>query len=76
MQLVFSEFEMTPLHAAFINHIFNSEFIDLEDAIQYQCTLSSKAKVIITKDIYDFFASGIPVVHPNDFVIRYNKLLH
>ena len=74
MQLTFSEFEITFVKPLFITAIFETNFTDLEDALQYQCALSAKAAVILTKDISDFFDSKIPVIHPNDFVTRYNAL--
>jgi len=75
MQLAFSAFEITPIEPAFIENIFKTHFIDLEDGLQHQCALSAKVFVIITKDIKDYFDSKIPAVHPIDFVIRYNNLL-
>ena len=74
MQLTFSEFEFTPIKPSFITAIFQTHFTDLEDALQYQCALSAKAAIILTKDINDFFDSKIPVIHPHDFVTRYNAL--
>lgn len=73
MQLVFSGFEITAFHPSFISAVFATHFIDLEDGLQYQCALSAKTKVIVTKDLSDFFDSEIPVVHPHDFVRRYNR---
>ncbi len=75
MQLTFSEFEITPIEPSFITAIFKTHFTDLEDGLQYQCALDAKANIIITKDLSDFFDSKIPVVHPHDFVARYNNLL-
>jgi predicted nucleic acid-binding protein len=75
MQLTFSGFEITPLQPSFINAIFKTHFTDLEDGLQYQCAMHAKAKIILTKDIDDYFDSKIPVVHPDDFVARYNELL-
>lgn len=75
MQLAFSAFEMTPVQPSFIDKAFKTFFTDLEDGIQYQCALYAKARVIITKDINDFFDSKIPVVHPSNFVSKYNNLL-
>jgi len=74
MQLTFSAFELTPVNPSFIQSAFSTHFTDLEDALQYQCALHAKSSVIITKDLGDFFDSKIPVVHPIDFVSRYNKL--
>lgn len=75
MQLTFSEFEITPIEPSFITAIFKTHFIDLEDGLQYQCARNAKANIIITKDLSDFFDSKIPVIHPHDFVARYNNLL-
>ncbi len=74
MQLTFLAFEITAIQPAFIPRIFETHFTDLEDGLQYQCALQAKARIILTKDIKDFFDSKIPVVHPNDFVNRYNNL--
>lgn len=74
MELVFSGFEITALQPSYIKNIFLSHFTDLEDALQYQCALAVKAKIIITKDLGDFFDAKIPVIHPHDFVSRYNKI--
>ena len=75
MQFVFSEFLFTPVAASFSEAIFKSRFIDLEDAAQYGCANEAKAKLIVTKDVHDYFPSSIPVIHPQDFVHRYNNLL-
>lgn len=75
MQLTFSEFEITPIKSSFINAVFETHFTDLEDALQYQCALTAKAAIILTKDLTDFFDSKIPVIHPHDFVARYNMLM-
>ena len=75
MQRTFSEFEITPIKPAFINSCFQTHFTDLEDALQYQCAFHAKATIILTKDISDFFDSKIPVIHPHDFVARYNELM-
>lgn len=71
MKLIFSGFEMTSLHGSYIQSVFTTHFTDLEDGLQHQCALAAKAKIIITKDLSDFFDSKIPVVHPQDFVTRY-----
>ncbi|MBN9382379.1 MAG: hypothetical protein J0H74_16540 [Chitinophagaceae bacterium] len=75
MQLVFDAFDMTPLQPSFITKVFSTHFTDLEDGLQYQCALHAKARIILTKDINDFFDSRIPAVHPQDFVSRYQQLL-
>jgi predicted nucleic acid-binding protein len=74
MELVFNELEVTGLQPISFKKIFSTHFTDLEDALQHQCALTAKAAIIITKDIHDFFDSKIPVIHPHDFVSRYNIL--
>jgi len=75
MQLTFSGFNISDIKASFIDNIFKTHFVDIEDGLQYQCALNEKAFVIITRDINDFFDAKIPVVHPIDFVVRYNNTL-
>ena len=74
MELIFTGFETTGLQPSFIKNSFGTYFTDLEDALQYLCAASVKAKLIITKDLNDFFDSKIPVAHPHDFVSSYNRL--
>jgi predicted nucleic acid-binding protein len=75
MKLPFSAFEIIPVQPSFIAETFKTRFTDLEDGLLYQCALHAKARVIITKDIGDFFDSKLPIVHPYDFINRYNHLL-
>ena len=76
MQLTFSQFEITLIKPSFINAVFETHFTDLEDALQYQCAVNAKSTIILTKDIADYFDSKIPVIHPYDFVSRYNELIN
>lgn len=73
MKLTFSELEITPLQPGFISDLFATHFNDLEDGLQYHCAKYAKARIILTKDLNDYFDSKIPVVHPQDFVSRYNR---
>lgn len=75
MQFVFSGFELAPIASSFAEAVFGSRFLDLEDAAQYQCALDARAELIVTKDVHDYFSSQIPVIHPLDFLNRYNSLL-
>ena len=75
MHYTFAGFEITPIQSSYISDIFSTHFTDLEDGLQYQCALHAKARVILTKDIKDYFDSKVPVVHPDDFVNKYNNLL-
>lgn len=74
MELTFSGFEITPIESSFIDNIFKTHFVDLEDGLQYQCAFHSKADLILTKDLKDYFDSKIPIAHPDDFVSKYNDL--
>ena len=74
MQVVFSGFVLTSVADSFSEAVFIIRFPDLDYAAQYQCALQAKAGIIVTKDVHDFFSSKIPVVHPHDFVNRYNNL--
>ena len=46
----------------------NKEFMDLEDALQYQCALEENADFIITRNKKDFLASKIAVYTPAEFL--------
>lgn len=76
MKKFFSAFVISPVLPEMIDRIFQSHFSDLEDALQYECALSHKIDLIVTKNVSDFFASTIPVVHPQDFIKRYYKLFN
>lgn len=51
----------------------NSNFIDLEDALQYYSAEDFGVNIIITKNFFHFKKSSIPVYHPlqyiNEFLI-------
>lgn len=76
MTSVFSQMEITQVKSSDISTVLSGSFVDLEDGLQYQCALSAKANAIITKDVHDYFSSKIPVIHPLDFVTRYNNLFN
>jgi predicted nucleic acid-binding protein len=47
---------------------------DFEDAIQINCASSiSKLKYIVTRNPKDFKKSEIPVISPDEFILKYNK---
>lgn len=75
MQTLFEAFEITSFQSSNVRLVFAGKFLDLEDGLQYECALSAKSAIIITKDVHDFCASVIPVIHPQDFVQRYDNLL-
>lgn len=46
-----------------------SDFIDLEDAIQYFTALHNGAEAIVTRNTADFKAATIPVMPPRDLIV-------
>ena len=63
MELIFAGFETTGLQPSFIKNSFSTYFTDLEDALQYLCAASVKAKLIITKDLTHIAAFESPAVN-------------
>ena len=61
---------VTTVNEAVIDRMLQSDFNDLEDAIQYYSALAFGAEAIVTRNIKDFAASKIPVVSPHDFCIK------
>jgi predicted nucleic acid-binding protein len=59
---------ITTVNEAVIDRMLQSEFGDLEDAIQYYSALSFGAEAIITRNVADYSPSRIPVFTPKDFV--------
>lgn len=61
--------EIQPTQKAQILQALNSDFKDLEDAVQYFCASSiSKLKGIITRNKKDFKSSQIPVFEPWELI--------
>lgn len=65
-----SEFtEIVDVTNAMIRKSIKSDFKDFEDAIQYQCALSSdKLSALVTRDSKDFRKSSIAVLSPKEAV--------
>lgn len=61
---------VTTVNEAVIDRMLQSDFNDLEDAIQYYSALAFGAEAIVTRNTKDFAASKIPVVSPHDFCIK------
>lgn len=64
----FSFFSISTEDAEVAKQAFDSDFKDLEDAIQYYSAIRSKADAIITFNTFDFSNSKIPVMHPAEFL--------
>lgn len=65
-------FEFTSEDAEIVEQSFNSEFTDLEDAIQYFSAVKSRSDAIISFNAHDFASSKIPVYHPLHFLSFFN----
>ena len=71
----FKFFTFTSENAAVMKNVLSSNFIDLEDALQYYSALDSGVQLIITKNKKDFIQSkNIKVLHPSEFIeMHYNN---
>ncbi len=61
-------FKIVPIDAKTISKALETRFEDFEDGVQYQCAISSKAKIIVTRDEKGFSKSKILVSDPVGFV--------
>lgn len=59
---------VTTVNEAVIDRMLQSEFADLEDAIQYYSALEFGAETIITRNIKDYSVSQIPIITPQNFI--------
>ncbi len=66
-QEIFEPFIFTTENNEIVKDALNSEFTDLEDAIQYHSARFSKVDVIITQNQHDFYHSKIAVITPQEF---------
>ncbi len=64
----FSYFDISTEDEETTREALNSNFEDLEDAIQYYSAIKSKADAILTFNAFDFKGSKIPVLHPGEFL--------
>lgn len=49
----------------------SSKFKDFEDALQYYCALKMECNILITRNVKDFKYSDIPILSPNEYLIRF-----
>jgi predicted nucleic acid-binding protein len=70
----FKLYNFTTENNSIMQQVLNSEFADLEDALQYFSAIDSKIEILITKNKKDFdLTKNIIVLHPREFVeIYYN----
>lgn len=67
----FAEFDFTSENNLIIQSAMNSDFRDLEDALQFFSAKDSEIDIIITKNFFDYEHSSIPVYHPLEFINRF-----
>ena len=53
---------------AVIDRVLQSDFADLEDAIQHYSALAAGASVIVTRNKADYASAGIPVLTPCEYL--------
>ena len=51
----------------------NSDFSDYEDSLQYFSSLRQDCDILITRNVRDFKGAQIPVMTPDEFLIRLKK---
>lgn len=59
---------VTTIDAHVIDRTLQSDFPDLEDAMQYYSALASNAEVILTRNMKDFATANILVQSPIEFI--------
>lgn len=64
----FSAFIFTREDSNIMEKVLQSDFEDLEDALQYYSAVDEGVNIIITKNFFDFKNSSIPVYHPLQYI--------
>ncbi len=64
----FSAFIFTREDLNVMEKVLQSDFEDLEDALQYYSAMVEGVNIIITKNFFDFKNSSIPVYHPLQYI--------
>ena len=68
LAIVKSLCSVTTVDESVIDRVLQSDFLDLEDSLQYYSALSAKADVIVTRNKTDYVLSNIPVLTPSEFL--------
>lgn len=68
LAIVKSLCSVTTVDESVIDRVLQSDFLDLEDSLQYYSALSAKADVIVTRNKKDYVLSNIPVLTPSEFL--------
>lgn len=64
----FSNFTFTREDNIIMEKVKNTDFLDLEDALQYYSAEDFGVNIIITKNFFHFKKSSIPVYHPLQYI--------
>ena len=67
----FSDFNFTREDNIIMGKVFQSDFIDLEDALQYYSAFDAGVDAIITYDYYGFVNTSVPVYHPIQYIHQF-----
>ena len=62
---------ITTIDGHVLDRVLQSDFLDLEDALQHYSALASGAEVIVTRNKKDFSEASIPVMTPSEFLSKY-----
>lgn len=68
LTLVKSLCQVTTVDDSVIDRALQSDFTDLEDAMQYYSALAANAELIVTRNQKDYALSNIPVLSPSEFL--------
>lgn len=59
---------VTTVDGFVLDRVFQSDFPDLEDAMQHYSALAGGAEVIVTRNVKDYTTTGIPVMTSSEFL--------
>ncbi len=59
---------VTTVDGFVLDRVLQSDFPDLEDAMQHYSALAAGAEVIVTRNVKDYAAASLPVMTPGEFL--------
>lgn len=65
--------ETTTVDKEIVHKALESDYKDLEDALQYYSAMAADAEVIVTRNVKDFVKHEIPVITPTEFLATQTK---
>lgn len=68
LSIVKSLCTVTTVDGFVLDRVLQSDFPDLEDAMQHYSALAAGAEVIVTRNVKDYAAAGLPVMTPGEFL--------